>query len=153
VLINCPAFLIRAVSNNDPMNNLKIVYPIMIIKENDSNLYALSKDLGLISKGGESFYKGKIKIIDKLGKLHELLSVKKTVKAKFIDSVRYFQPMHQMNLELNQIGQLTLNELKEIIIDHIRIKPKHWQLLGTIEMITEQVKETKEIPELIEMFK
>lgn len=135
------------------MINADIKYPILLIRVNDNNLYVMSNGLGLISKGGETFYKKNLKLIDRDGFMFNLKSIIDRSSARLIDSIRYFQPMQQLSFELEQKGKLSLNELKIEIMEHIKKKPKHWLSLGTIEMIEEWTNEKETIAELIKMFK
>ena len=113
----------------------------------------MDKGLGLISKGGDSFYKKPIKIIDRDGFVFNLKSISSKRKAGFMDSLRYFQPMQQLTFELEQSSRLNLSELKSDILKHVKMKPKKWLSLGTIEMIEEWIFEKKSIADLIKMFK
>ncbi len=135
------------------MTNIEIKYPIILIRNKDHNLYGMDKDLGLISKGGDSFYKRPIELIDKNGFIFELKSTKNIGNAKLLDSIRFFQPMQQMKLEFIEQGQTTLVDFKKMILSHIKKKPKHWLALGTMEMIEEWVNEKNTMSELIKMFK
>ncbi|MEO1032133.1 MAG: hypothetical protein AAFX55_12045 [Bacteroidota bacterium] len=135
------------------MTDSEIKYPILLLRENDNNLYGLSNGLGLISKGGESFYKRPIKLIDRDGLEFKLKSISGKHKARLIDSMRYFQPMEQLTFEFEQTGQLNLSELKFQILRHISAKPKHWISLGTPEMIEEWMNKKESIADLIKMFK
>ena len=135
------------------MTNIEIKYPIILIRNKDYNLYGMEKDLGLISKGGESFYKRPIQLIDKDGFIFELKSRKNIGRAKLLNSIRFFQPMQQMQLEFIEKGQISLIDLKKMILSHIKTKPKHLLTLGTMEMIEEWVYEKNTISELIKMFK
>ncbi len=134
------------------MTNSEIKYPILLIRENDNNLYGTSSRLGLISKGGESFYKKPIKFIDRDGFVFNIKSITSKSSARLIDSVRYFQPMKQLIFELEESGRQNLADFKSEILKHIKIKPKHWLSLGTIEMIEEWVNEKQSIADLIKMF-
>jgi len=133
--------------------NSEIEYPILLIRKNDSNLYGMNNGLGLISKGGESFYKKSIQIVDQRGFVFDINGIIRHDKARLIDSIRYFQPMQQLTFELEQIGQKNLDELKSEIMEHVKLKPKHWLSLGTTDMIEEWVNEKKTIADLIRMFR
>lgn len=135
------------------MANSEIKYPILLIRENDNNLYGTCSGLGLISKGGESFYKKPIRFIDRDGFVFSIKSIVGKSSARLIDSIRYFQPMQQLTFEIKQTGRKSLSELKSEIMNHVKIKPKHWLSLGTVEMIEEWVNEKETISDLIKMFK
>ena len=130
----------------------EIEYPILLISIKNNNLYGMNNGLGLISKGGESFYKKSIQIIDQRGFLYEIKGITGQNRASLIDSIRYFQPMKQLTFELEQIGQKNLDELKSIILEHIKRKPRNWLSLGTIDMIEEWVNGKKSIADLIQLF-
>ncbi len=135
------------------MTNLKIKYPLLIIREKDGNLYGLKKGIGLVSKGGEGFYKRKMIIIDSHGNKFSLIKAELFGKAKLINSLKYFQPMLQMNLTLKQIDNMPLQQVKEFIIEYINRKPKRWLSMGTVEFITESINERSSISELANMFR
>jgi len=135
------------------MTNIKIKYPLLIIREKDENLYGLKKDIGLVSKGGEDFYKQKMLIIDSQGNKFSVIKAELYGKAKLIDSLKYFQPMLQMNLILEQIDIMSLKQVKEFIIEYINRKPKRWLSMGTVEDIAESINERSSISELANMFR
>lgn len=135
------------------MTNSELKYPILLIRENDNNLYGTTSGLGLISKGGESFYKKPIKLIDREGYVFKIKTIISKENARLIDSIRFFQPMQQLTFEFEPLEQQNLTELKSNIIGHIKNKPSHWLSLETIEMIEEWVNEKESIVDLIKMFK
>lgn len=135
------------------MTNSDINYPILLYRECDNKLYGIRSGLGLISKGGESFYKKPIHFIDRDGFVININAIAGKSRARLIDSIRYFQPMLQLSFEFEQSGRKSLSELKIEIINHVKIKPKHWLSLGTIEMIEDWVNEKESISDLIMMFK
>lgn len=135
------------------MTNIILNYPILLIRKNDKNLYGMEKDLGLISKGGDSFYKRPIKLIDKYGNMYKLDSAENNGEARLIDSIRYFQKMHQMKLEFHKENQLSLEEFKVLILNYIGNLPKHWNSLGTKYEIGEWVKKKTSISDIINMFR
>lgn len=135
------------------VTNIEFKYPVLLIKDSDNNLYGTTKGIGLISRGGDSFYEQPIRMIDSAGHVFNLNKSKNIGRAKFFDSLRYFQPMQQMHLEFYQEGQISLTELKNYILKHIKMKPKHWSSLGTINMIEKWVNEKDSISELILIFK
>lgn len=133
--------------------NSEIEYPILLKRKNDNNLYGINTGLGLISKGGESFYKKSIQIVDQRGFVFNIKSIIGHNRARLIDSIRYFQPMEQLTFKLEQTGQKNLDELKSDILEHVKLNPKHWLSLGTIDMIEEWVNEKKTIADLIKIFR
>ncbi len=134
------------------MINIKVKYPVILFRNNDKNLYRVDRDLGLISKGGDNFYKKKIKMVDRNGRTFELVKATNVGKAKLIDSLKYFQPMQQMNLEFQEGDSLTLEEVKSEIREHIKQNPKKWLSLGTIDMIEDWIDQKKSHEELYKMF-
>lgn len=48
------------------MVNVELKFPILGIKENNSNIYVFQNHIGIISKGGNNFYK-KLWICDSIG--------------------------------------------------------------------------------------
>lgn len=113
----------------------------------------MNNGLGLISKEGESFYNNPIEIIDQRGFVFAIRSIKGKNSARLIDSIRYFQPMQQLHFELERTGERNLDELKSEILEHIKLKPKYWLSLGTLQMIEKWINEKQSIADLIRMFK
>ncbi len=135
------------------MTNIKIKYPLLIIREKDGNLYGLKKNIGLVSKGGQDFYERKMIIIDSNGNKLSLISAELYGKAKLMDSLKWFQPMLQMNLTLEKIDNMSLEQVKGFIIEYINRKPKRWLSMGTVEGLTESINERTSISELANMFR
>lgn len=134
------------------MINIEVKYPVILFRNNDKNIYRVNRDLGLISKGGDNFYKKKVKMVDRNGQTFELVKATNGGKAKLINSLKYFQSMQQMNLEFQEGDSLTLEEVKSLIREHIKLNPKKWLSLGTIDMIEEWIDQKKSHEELYKMF-
>ena len=134
------------------MINIEVKYPVILFRNNDKNLYWVNRDLGLISKGGDNFYKKKIKMVDRNGQTFELVKATNGGKAKFIDSLKYFQPMQQMNLKFQEGNSLTLEEVKSEILEHIKQNPRKWLSLGTIDMIEDWIDQKKSHADLYKIF-
>ena len=127
-------------------------YPLLIFKKQDKNIYATKKDFGIVSKGGEKFYKD-ITIIDSTGDAYELEKATIKGKAKWYVSLRYFQPMWELDFVLRKESTYNLSDVKKQIIDHIRKNPKHWLTLDGVERIEEKMEEARTFEDLIMIFR
>jgi hypothetical protein len=133
------------------MINIRMIYPLLAFKEKDKHIYCFRKNIGIASVGGEKFYKG-LTIIDAQGMVYELKRSKIKGKAKFVFWLKYFQPMVELDLEFEKMGNLTLDELKEKIYTHIKSSPRIWHSLGPVNIIVEEIKKKTEFKDLIEIF-
>lgn len=127
-------------------------YPLLILKKGDDNIYALKKMFGIVSVGGENFYKN-ITVIDSDGNRFEVVKVEIEGVAKFKYCLMYFQKMLNLNITFKQdIGRIELNELKEMLKDKISKKPKKWLNIGTVNRIHDFIDKKENFKELISMF-
>ncbi|MBN9384683.1 MAG: hypothetical protein J0H74_28270 [Chitinophagaceae bacterium] len=91
-------------------------FPIVIVKSNEAPLYYSNGDVfGLVSKGGESFYK-KGTIYDSDGSKYEISGIETIEKAPLLKSIRYFQRMYMVKPQYSFISGITLVEFKQLII-------------------------------------
>lgn len=128
-------------------------YPVLILKKSDSNIYALNKMFGIVSVGGESFYKNTT-VIDSSGSLLEVEKVEIEKRASLKYCLMYFQKMLKLKITFSSNKKrLELNELKIIIIDKITKNPKKWLSMGSVEEITKHINNTNNFSELILMFR
>ncbi len=134
------------------MTNIELKYPAMLIRENDKNIYGFVKGLGLISKGGHTFYKRKMILIDSKGNQYNLVKASLQGRAKLIDSIKYFQPMFQMELVFEFTKTLELDDLKNMIIEHTNKNSKHWLSLDTKDEIKQSVCQKSTFKEVIKIF-
>ena len=101
-------------------------FPIVVIKEGESPIYFFrGNDFGLVSKGGESFYK-KGEAFDSDGKKYLIRGINSIDNASILISMRYFQPMKVVNMNLEAIDVVSLSKFKQIINDHIQLHKKYW---------------------------
>ncbi len=114
----------------------------------------MNSNLGIVSKGGESFYtKKKIWIYDSNGKQFELKKAKLNGKANWKSSLRFFQQMYEMNLQFEEKSKIELTELKEIVIEHIKKHKRHWSSIGTLDGISEMINTQRSYSDLITKLK
>jgi hypothetical protein len=127
--------------------------PILIFKKNDKNIYAIDSMFGIVSKGGESFYKNTT-IIDSEGNLFEVIKIEVQGRASLKHCIMYFQKLLELKLTFSSNKKtIGLTELKNMIISKISKNPKKWLSMGTVEGISEHVNKSKSFSELISMFK
>lgn len=132
-------------------NNADFEYPILILKENDKGLYCLEKDFGLVSKGGESFYR-KLTIYDKSGRGLYLSKYETFEKADFLSSIKYFQQMYQITSSYVPIDDISLDEIKQKLIRHIEVNKKYWLKLDNFEDIKEVILGMESFEKLYKIF-
>lgn len=134
------------------MINVEMEFPILGLREDDANVYVFSSHIGIISKGGHTFYK-KLRIVDSRGNAfllsHSVLKGKAPIKYSF----RYFQQMYEMDLTFEKEDKVTLDELKQRIFAHISKYKQKWVTLGTVELVQEKMNECTSYKQLIELFK
>lgn len=134
------------------MINVKVVFPILGLKEGDANVYVFSNHIGIISRGGDKFYK-KLWIVDSNGNTFLLVRSILKGKAPVKYSFRYFQQMYEMDLTFEEKDKITLDELKHKVFQHISKYKQKWVTLGTVELVQKKMKKCISYSQLIEMFK
>jgi len=134
------------------MINVHLNYPVFLFKKGNQNLYATNKKLGLFSKGGGKFYKN-LDVIDSKGYVYHLSNSSIKGKASILDSLRHLQPMYEMDLQFEKIDEIKLKDLKVKAMNQVKLKPKFWLPVDTIEGIQEMVDNAKTYKELILIFK
>lgn len=134
------------------MTNLPIAFPAIGFKDRDAGLYVFDQHIGIISKGGERFYKN-LTLVDNQGQKYRLLGAKVKGKAGWRHSLKYMQPMFEMDLTFEEIDFQTLAELKSDIMSHVSQHPKRWLSLDTVEGIQEMVDRSDSFEGLINLFK
>lgn len=128
-------------------------FPILILKNSDAALYVFEKwNFGLVSKGGESFYKSG-KVFDSTGKTFRILRISERSKAPFIVSVKYFQPMYKVSVVTEFEETISLPKLREIILDHVNSRRRYFESLGSFEDIEQMVFQKTTFVGLISVFK
>lgn len=127
-------------------------YPLLILKKGDSNIYAIKKAFGIVSIGGEKFYKNTT-IIDSKGNLLRTEKVEIGGRAKLKYCLMYFQKMIELNVTFSDDKRkLKLNELKEILKEKISKNPKKWLSMGTTDEIVNNIESKNNFNDLILMF-
>lgn len=127
-------------------------YPLLILKKGDDNIYAIKKMFGIVSVGGEKFYKNII-VIDTEGNLFEVSDVEIKGSAHFKYSIMYFQKMLKLNISFSKkIRKIELDEFKEMLKEKILKKPNKWLYMGTIESICKNIDRKNDFKGLISMF-
>jgi hypothetical protein len=130
-----------------------IQFPIVIIKENDSNIYYINQNtFGLVSKGGESFYKGST-IYDSEGNTFTINGIKSIERASILNSIKYFQPMYLVKLNIAESNSLLLNEFKNTIIGHLQKYQAKWKMRDNINALEASVMSKNSFTEIIEFLK
>lgn len=102
-------------------------FPIIIIKDKEAPIYFFNEsEFGLVSEGGETFYK-KGSGYDSEGSKYLIYGIKSIQKAPILTSIRYFQPMYKVDVQYERILEnINLSDFKQIIVDHIHSHKKYW---------------------------
>jgi hypothetical protein len=126
-----------------------LFFPIIIIKPNDPSLYVFSsKTFGLVSVGGDNFYKSGL-IYDSQGHIYSISGVRQVHNASLMESLRFFQKMKKVDLELEYIQQITLDELKKLLGQHINNYPSYWEAKDVIDRIIYDVNQQSDFVHLM----
>ena len=83
-------------------------------------------EFGLVSKGGEAFYKKGL-VYDSDGSKYLINGIKSIQKTPILTTIKYFQPMYKVEVKCEKIlDNISLSDFKQIIIDHIHSHKKYW---------------------------
>lgn len=134
------------------MINVDVEFPVLGLREDDGNVYVFSSHIGIVSKGGHTFYK-RLRIIDSSGNTFLLSNSELKGKAPIKYSFKYFQQMYEMDLTFEKEKKVTLDELKQRVFAHISKYQQKWVNLGTVELVQEKMNKCTSYKQLIEMFK
>ena len=110
-------------------------FPIIIIKNNAAPLYFFNdeSEFGLVSKGGEKFYKNGT-AYDSNGGRFLINGIRSIERAPFLKSIKYFQPMYLADVKYDKISEnISLSDFKQLIIDHIYSHKKYWLARDTAD--------------------
>jgi hypothetical protein len=128
-------------------------FPILIIKQKDPSIYCFEEtQFGLISKGGEKFYKEGV-IIDSEGKVYNIKKSNEIHKASFLQSLKYFQPMYKLTINTEEFRTITINEFKLIVIEHINKHKNYWEKKDLIVDLEKSINDISEYKKIIEFLK
>jgi|GEM_PF-2356516 len=128
-------------------------FPVIIIKQNESPIYYFSqKNFALVSIKGERFYNG-CKIYDGKGNVFEVREILGVEKASFVDSVRYFQPMRKVLLDIRFVRHVSLDKFKDEIKNHLKNHSRYWKMRDSVIDIKKQVDKMTTYRDLIEFLK
>ena len=127
-------------------------YPLIIFKDNDKNIYSISNDFGLASKGAYKFY-SKLTVVDSIGNVYILKKAKIKHLAPFLKCLKNFQRMWEMDLDFDKGDKMSIGELKKKIVYHVSKNPKHWLCLDTLDGIKELVGKAESFRELAKIFR
>ncbi len=123
-------------------------FPVVILKKGKSPIYFFSEQkFGLISKGGEIFYKQGV-IYDSDGNEFLLSGFESRKKAGLIKSLMYFQPMYIVKPVYTDVGKITLPKLKALIIEHIVSHKSYWIRKDVIANLTSEIESSASFTQL-----
>lgn len=128
-------------------------FPIVLIKPKEAPIYYFeSNKFGLISKGGESFYKNGV-IYDSEGMKFIVKGIDSVRKAPFNLSLKYFQKMFIVDVKMINDQRIELDQFKQIISNHFRTHSKYWikrDLIESLEALLNKKISFEEIIRFIE---
>ena len=128
-------------------------FPVIIIKEKESPICFFDKEeFGLISKGGEAFYKNST-IYDSEGNVFLVKGVENIRKAPVLKSIRYFQSMFLLTLKTEIKEKISIEKLKQIVSEHISQHSKYWEKKDTIESIKAEILSKNQFDQIIKSLK
>ena len=128
-------------------------FPVVILKSNEAPLYYFEKgDFGLISSGGESFYKKGI-IYDSGGSIFQIQGIEGIKVAPILKSLKYFQKMFIVSVKYEKVDKIDLIDFKKIFINHIRSFDRYWVKQNIIESLESSINQKENFVELLKFIK
>lgn len=126
-----------------------MIFPVLIIKEREAPIYFFKENnFGLVSKGGEKFYKYGT-AYDSGGDIFSIMGIESIKKAPFLKSIKYFQQMYQVQVNCKKQNSMSLPEFKQVIIDHISSHRKYWLSKDNFEDLKDSIEEKNDFSEVI----
>jgi hypothetical protein len=128
---------------------LRMKYPVAVIKENDPAIYICNQaEWGLVSKGRGSFYEDGF-IYDCDGNKYKLMGVLSKKKASFLISIKNFQPMYIVETKQDFIENINFLTFRNIMISHIEKHQSYWLSLDTFDFIKSKIENAKGFEEVL----
>ncbi len=128
-------------------------FPVLVLKENEAPIYFLSeKGFGLVSKGGESFYKNGL-IYDSSGNKFNITGVVTVRKASILTCLRYFQPMYLVEIGYVDSGKINLDQIKGVVINQINSFKKYWLQKEDIENLNDSIRKKQTFIDIFNLIK
>lgn len=101
-------------------NIIDINFPAICYKKDQKTLYYIEEsDFGIVSKGGESFYKN-LTLIDSNGNQFKVLSYKIIENAGFLKNLMMLQILQKLEVKIEYIEQLSLEQIKNKIREYLK---------------------------------
>ena len=136
------------------MTNLNLKYPVIVFdKHNDSmsSISSYKKRFFITTREMIGFYTN-IEVIDSLGNKYEIK--KAEFEKNIIFSLLYLKMLVKVKPILKKpLSKISLDDLKVKAMNQVKLKPKFWLPVDTIEGIQEMVDNAKTYKELILIFK
>lgn len=128
-------------------------FPVVILKSKEAPLYYFEKDdFGLVSSGGESFYRNGI-IYDSSGSIFQIQGIDGIRVAPIFKSLKYFQKMFIVSVKYEKVDKIALNDFKKIFISHIRSFDRYWVKRDLIESLESSIMQKMSFVELLKFIK
>lgn len=130
-----------------------MIFPVIVLKQKDPALYFFNEDKwGLISEGGETFYKSG-DIYDSDGNRFKTGRIKGIRKASWLTCLMSFKRMSRVYLETDPVSTVSLDEFKQVIVQHIQRYPSYWAQKDFVEFMLPAIMEKNSYQEIIEYLK
>lgn len=124
-------------------------YPVVIVKPNEAPLYFFKEGyLGLVSKGGESFYRNGT-LYDSAGCIFTVNGIESIKKAPFLKSLKYFQQMYVVKIKLTLKEKVSLIQFKDLFIKHLNYFSSYWIKRDVISSLEKSILIKEEFSDII----
>jgi hypothetical protein len=132
----------------------KLTFPILLFQSNKGPIiYRKNEDEAFsFSKGGEKHFRT-FCIIDSVGNIYNISNVIVSGKAPWHMSIRWLQVMNKVEFHGDFIEILSLQQVKDKLIDHIEGKMGYWRALDDFDSLKKEINDKESLKELFSFFK
>ena len=118
-----------------------LVSPIMYVDNKRSEIDSRKENYLFCSSGYEDkAYRGTV-VVDASGRILKIKKVSPVGRLLFWTSLKYFSPVREVEPEIEgEIDNISVDELKDFILDTISKKKKTWLALDTFENISKDIR-------------
>lgn len=132
---------------------MDLVFPIILFEKNDSKMFSLNYKflMGDIRHKGIGFKK--VDIIDSTGRLIHVKDVEQVSGLKLWESIKLVGLIVKLNpIVEGEVSYITLNELKNRVLQHLSRHVSDWSYLGPPSEIEQSVERASSFKDLIMVF-
>lgn len=132
----------------------KLTFPIIEFQTTKGPIILGQNEMELFSasKGAEKSFKNFL-LIDSSGKMFVVNEVVVIGKAPLIMSLRWLQIMNKVEFHGDFIEVLSLQQVKDKLIDHIKGKMGYWRMLDDFASLKKAISDKESFEELFTFFK